>query len=196
MPIFIAVEGLHDLAVARRLLDELQLTEAPGPGSLEGKPKLDAKLRAYAASASVHPWFVLRDLDRDAACAGELVRQLVPQRPPLFHLRIAVRSVEAWLLADHVGMAGYLHAPVEKVPRNPDSLESPKTELVNLARKSSSRKIVTDIVPDEGGGRPTGKAYTARVIDFVRNTWRPAAAAERSPSLARCLRALRTLGRG
>lgn len=194
MMIYLASEGDDDLAVARRLLRHLGLSEAAGPGALAGKSKLDARLHAYAAGAAQSTWLVLRDLDEDAPCAGELVRELLPHRPPQFHLRIAVRAIEAWLLADPTNLAPYLHVPLAKVPRHPDQLTAPKTELVNLARRSTSRQIVADMVPEEGAGRPTGKAYSARVIAFARDAWDPQAAAKRSPSLARCIRALRSIG--
>lgn len=193
MQVFFATEGDDDAAAAQRLLEHVGLTAAPSPGSLRGKPTLDQKVAAYARAARSIPWFVLRDLDHDATCPGELVEKLVPWRPPLLALRVVVRSIESWFLADDEGIASYLDVPRTKVPRAPEALSHPKTDMVNLARLSREASVRRDMVPDDGGGRPTGKAYTQRLVTFARLHWTPERARRRSASLDRCLKALTAL---
>jgi hypothetical protein len=192
-PVKIAGEGDHDLAIARRLLGAVGLTVAPSPGALGGKSKLDPRIPFYCQAAARDAWFVLRDLDRDAPCAGGLVTMLAPHRPERMVLRVPVRSVEAWLLADRTGIARFLRVPEAKIPRQPDQLESPKTELVNVARKSKVAGVRDDIVPREGATRPTGPAYTLRLVEFTTAHWAPERARESSPSLERAMRALERL---
>lgn len=188
-----ATEGEDDAAVAQRLLSHVGLAIAHSPGAVNGKIALDKKLPIYARSANALPWLILRDLDHDAACPGELVETLVPSRPPLLVLRIAVRTVESWLLADDESIAEYLRVPRSKVPRQPEQLDHPKLEMVKLARLSSLAAVRRDMLPEEGGGRPTGKAYTQKLVTFAREHWDPERARRRSISVDRCLRALERL---
>lgn len=139
----VAVEGLLDAAVARRALGETDLELGP-IGGQRGKPWLDANLRAYNQAAQHQPWLVLRDLDHDAACAAALVQQLLPHRYQGMCLRVCVRAVEAWLLADLRHLSAFLQVPAEKLPELPDTLEDPKAALVALARRSRSTRIRED----------------------------------------------------
>lgn len=110
--------------------------------------------------------------------------------------RVAVRAIEAWLLADRERIAAYLGVSLHSVPALPDALADPKQALVNLARKSRRRAIRDELVPREGSGRQVGPAYSSRLQDFVLHPadgWRPEVAAGNSDSLARCIRAIERL---
>lgn len=189
----LTVEGLTDEAVALRLL------EATGCAlhkvySQQGKARLDARLEAYSSAARFRPWLVLRDLDHDAECAPELVDRLLPSRAALMCFRIAVRAAESWLLADAERIAAFLRVPRTLVPADPENLDDPKASLVNLARKSRNRSVTEDIVPRPASGRREGPAYASRMTEFVRSRergWRVEVAARYSPSLRRCLDALK-----
>ncbi|MCY1030136.1 hypothetical protein OV207_01605 [Corallococcus sp. BB11-1] len=160
-----------------------------------GKAKLDAKLAGFNHAARNAPWFVLRDLDQDAACAPALVKRLLPTPAKGMHLRIAVHQGESWLLADAERIATFLGVPVSSVPPAPDTIPNAKQALLNLARRSRSRELRAALVPAEGSTASVGKQYSTVVADFTRDAWRPAVAARRSDSLARCIRALESLGR-
>jgi hypothetical protein len=114
-------------------------------------------------------------------------------------LRVAVRAVEAWLLADAERLATFLYIPRHRVPTLPDAEADPKATLVRLARRSRSRLIRRDMVPRMGSSARVGPGYAGRIVEFVTATasrgWRPAVAAEHSDSLRRCLDALRGLSR-
>lgn len=187
---YYATEGDGDAAVACRLLTHVGFDVAPSPGAVGGKRVLDRKLSAYARSATALPWLILRDLDHDGACPSDLVQRLAPNRPPLLVLRIAVRAIESWLLSDDRGIAAYLRVPLAKVPRQPDQLDQPKQEMVRLARFSGLAAVRRDMVPEDGGGRPTGKVYTRRLVSFARDHWDPERARKQSTSLDACIRAL------
>jgi hypothetical protein len=100
--------------------------------------------------------------------------------------RIAVRSVEAWLLADREGLARFLGVPPVRIPADPDQLPRPKETLVQLATRSLRRVIRQDVVPRPGRGRPVGPAYSSQLIDFIESSWCPGLAAGFSDSLRRC----------
>ena len=64
-----------------------------------GKPALRAKIRGYNNAARRAPWVVLVDLDSDADCAPPLLHEWLTEPAPNICVRIAVRGVEAWLMA-------------------------------------------------------------------------------------------------
>jgi hypothetical protein len=186
----VAVEGDHDAAVVRRLLASMGF-EAGTIYGRKGKGALDRSIAGFNQGARHSRWLIVRDLDHDAACATTLVRRLVPDPAPHLCLRIAVRSLEAWLLADRNGMSDFLQVPMSKVPLDPESLPHPKQALVELAKYSRQRAIRDDMVPIPATGAQVGRGYTGRVIEFATQQWNPERAAEPSDSLRRCLRALR-----
>jgi hypothetical protein len=190
-----AVEGDIDEAVLRRVLKHigLQLGDVYGR---EGKPKLLQRLSGYNNAARFSPWVVLIDLDRDCPCAPPCARAWLPEPSVQMSFRVAVRAVEAWLLADRERIASSLAVNLRRVPRNPDGLAQPKVELVNLARQSRSRTIREELVPRQGSGRTVGALYTTYLIAFVEDAvsgWRPDQAANHSDSLRRCIHRLRSL---
>jgi hypothetical protein len=110
--------------------------------------------------------------------------------------RIAVREVEAWLLADQERLSTFLKVATARVPSEPEAEHDPKRAMVDIARKSRKREIREDMVPRPGSGRTVGPAYASRLIEFVSHPttgWRPDIAAKRSDSLRRCLACMRKL---
>ena len=81
---------------------------------------------------------------------------------------VAVRAVEAWLMADLRSFASFLGVGVKRVPRAPEQVANPKHAVVELARDSTRRVIREGFVPSEGSGRRIGPAYTDEVIQYVR----------------------------
>ncbi len=190
-----AVEGLLDAAVAARVLAHAGLALGHVQG-LRGKNWLDRNLRGFNAAAGRQPWLVLRDLDHDEPCAGALVARLLPRRAAGLCLRVCVRAADAWLLADHTGLAGFFQISPDLVCVDPETLPRPKAHIVELARRSRSANLRADVVPRAGTSADAGPAYAQRLREFVQSRWSPARAARRSPSVARCLRALRAVRAG
>lgn len=191
-----AVEGITDEAAVTRLCREcginLYRVHIPGAG---GKKELDQRIASYNAAARLGAWLILRDLDHDADCPADLVARLLPStwRKESLLLRIPVRSLEAWLLADRTALANFLAVRPALVPDHPEELPRPKRTLVDLARQSRRRDIRRDMVPVDGTSAEVGPGYTSRLIEFITHHWNPLAAASTSDSLSRCLRALRHL---
>lgn len=185
----IATEGILDAAVARRLLTDAGHSVI-AEYTQSGKTQLDPKICGFNHAARLSPWLVLRDLDHDAACPRALLDALCPLCADNMLLRIPVRAIEAWLLADHANMSRFIGVPVSAMPAQPDALDAPKAALLDIARHSRSRRVLADLVPPRRSGRSVAPGYNARLSQFVFNRWHPAQAALRSDSLKRCIAAI------
>jgi hypothetical protein len=194
MPVMIsaAVEGLVDEAVLRRLVYQAggALTAVYGN---RGKQHLRQHIDGYNRAARITPWVILMDLDDDADCAPPLRIAWLPQPARMMCLRVAVRAVEAWLLADQEEMARFLGVAASRIPLAPEAVMGPKRALVDIARHSRRRDVREDMVPRAGSARPVGPAYASRLIEFVQAHWRPEVAAQSSDSLRRCCERLSEL---
>ena len=186
-----AVEGVVDEAVVRKLIAHAGATPGDVYGR-QGKSFLRQKIAAYNNAARHAPWVVLVDLDNED-CAPPLRNAWLPQPAPHLCFRIAVREVEAWLLADSERLAQFLSVTRSKLPPDPERLADPKATMVNLARASRRRDIREDMVPRPGSGRQVGPAYSSRLIEFASADWRPDVAADRADSLLRATRCLKRL---
>ena len=188
----VLVEGATDEAVAKRLLSHagLVIADVYGRG---GKEDLLKRLIKYNQSARFIPWFVIVDLDNDAACAPQAITQWLPNAEVGLRFRVAVRTIEAWLLADVENLSRFLGVSPAKFPHNPDLDPHPKMTLVRIARTSRKKNSRESIVPTQGSNMSVALGYTARLIDFTENYRQPDEAAKRSDSLRRCINALSTL---
>jgi len=187
-----AVEGLIDESVVRKLIVEAGCKPGTVYGK-NGKSFLRRQIQGYNNAARHLPWMILVDLDHDADCAPPLCKEWVPDPAPYLCFRVAVREVEAWLMADADALATFLSVARSKIPADPEQLLEPKTEMVNLARYSRRSEISKDVVPRERSGRSVGPAYTSRLIEFVHTSWRPKVAIERAESLKRAIKCLKRI---
>jgi hypothetical protein len=187
-----AVEGIVDEAVVRKLI--VQTGGRPGTVyGKNGKPYLRWQIEGYNNAAKRLPWLVLVDLDRDAECAPPLCEQWLPDPALYLCFRVAVREVEAWLMADGESLSSFLSVARSRIAAEPEQLFVPKTEMVNLARHSRRRQIREDMVPRERSGRQVGPAYASRLMEYVETQWRPEVAAQGAESLRRAMDCLRRL---
>ena len=193
-----AVEGIVDEAVLRRLIAHAggQVGTVYGRS---GKPALREKIKGYNNAAHFTPWVVLWvvlvDLDNDADCAPPIRNAWLPVPAPYLCFRIAVREAEAWLMADKQTLASYLRVKANDVPAEPEKLKHPKDAMVNLARGSRRRDVLSDIVPRENSGRRVGPAYASRLVEYAQMHWRPEVAAGHAESLRRAIYRLQELVR-
>jgi hypothetical protein len=190
-----AVEGDLDEALLRRILDYIGVSLGAVYGR-KGKRFLLQSINGYNNAARYAPWIALVDLDRDCDCAPPCAQKWLARPSARMCFRVAVRAVEAWLLADRERLAQLLGVSVVWLPTNPDCLDDPKRELINLARRSRRRAIRDDLVPGQGSGRSVGPLYTTRMIEFLQDEttgWRLDRALRASESLARCVLRLRSL---
>jgi len=187
-----AVEGIVDEVMVQKLI-----AEAGGsPGTVygkNGKAFLRQKIQGFNNAARTWPWLVLVDLDNDAECAPQLCAQWVPVLASYMCFRVAVREVEAWLMADADSLASFLGVSRNRIPANPEQLDDPKTEMVNLARRSRCPAIRQDMVPREGSGRSVGPAYASRLIEYIQTSWHPEVAINRTESLRRSIKCLKQI---
>jgi hypothetical protein len=190
-----AVEGVVDEAVVKRLIVEAGGEIGPIYGK-RGKSLLKQRINGYNNAARHYPWIVLVDLNREADCPPPLKAVWLPNPSPFMCLRIAVREVEAWLLADRERFASFFRVRLLDIPAAPELMDDPKEVVIELSRKSRSRDIKLDMVPRPGSGRKIGPAYVSTLIEFVSDAqkgWRPYRAAQSSVSLKRCLASMREL---
>ena len=190
----VAVEGRLDAEVAQRILRSCGAEPQVPPVIANGRTSLIKNIRGYAQAANYMPWLVLCDLDYDE-CPPTLIehriRTRIPASPPLLCFRVAVRTVEAWLLADPA-LATFLGINTALLPGRPEHETRPKDKLVELALRSPRPEIRNGVGGDRKTAQPGG-SYTHELSHFVRNHWNPQRAAQRSPSLQRTLNAVQHL---
>lgn len=192
LPVTVVVEGTTDASILQRVIETGGCSIDVIHGQ-RGKGHIAANMRGYNNAARFSPWIILRDLDQDAVCAPSLIESLLPERSRWMNLRIAVRAVETWLLADPEALADYLRVRRALVPSDPESLADPKQALVNLARHSRVGAIRDDMAPAAGMTSRVGPAYASRISEFARDRWRPGIARHHSDSLRRCMDAVRRM---
>ena len=156
-----AVEGDLDEAVARRLIAHVGGAAGTVYGK-NGKDRIRQRIVGYNNAARHTPWLVLVDLDQDFDCAASLCKDWLPSgAASKLCFRVAIRAVEAWMMADLETLARFLGVARSKIPPNPEQVRDPKTDMVNLARSCRRRDIGEDIVPRPGSGRKVGPAYSS-----------------------------------
>jgi hypothetical protein len=183
---------MSDAAVLRRLLAHVGADAGPIHQAFS-KSKLLRQLPNYNRAARVALWIVIVDLDTNYDCAVAAKEAWLPEPAPQMCFRIAVREVESWLLGDAERIAGFLGISPNIVPRAPESLDDPKRKMIDLARRSSKKEIVKEMVPRDSSGKSEGPAYASRLAEFAADYWRPEIAAATCESVQRCLDCLRRL---
>ncbi len=83
-------------------------------------------------------------------------------------------------------------AAIRRLPGQPDTLRDPKDFLLDLARRAP-RSVRLDLRAEPGAIARQGLGYNARLSQLVREKWRPARAAARSPSLRSMIGRIREL---
>ena len=187
--VLLVVEDELSGIVLRKLVEEL------GKGLfvnnvllMGGFGKIKTGVQRFKNASKVTPHIVLTDLDmRD--CAPTLLKDWsvdTATKDMLF--RVAVREVEAWLLADREGVAKYLNLPLAKIPQHPELENDPKQAFFSLVRKCKKRRLVEELVPATGSSASIGPLYNSRMGNFVRDNWNIQRAAVNSDSLSRAIK--------
>lgn len=186
--ISLLVEGGLDEAVGRRILAHCGL-EAGTVYGKRGFGYIKEKLPGFAR-AGVRTLVLVDFMDTRLPCAGEVVSRWLGPATGGVVLRVVVRELESWLLADAAGVATFLGIPVGRVTAEPEALLDPKRTMIDLARRSRHRGVRDSMVPTPESGAIEGPAYTSCLQYFVAERWDPVRAAQRAPSLRRCLAAV------
>lgn len=158
-----------------------------------GNGYLRSRLSNFSEMASQRPLLVITDLDQ-MACAPALLADWFGKRlrPQNLLLRVAVREIESWLLADHDAIRLLIGRKVGRIPVEPDCLPDPKSTLLALAQHAS-RQVRDELVAWQGQKIRQGLGYNATLTQWLREHWSPERAASRSPSLHRARIRLREL---
>lgn len=192
----IAVEGACDGLAAQKLVESCGLSVRV-VHDCRGKPSLDKRLEGFLRAANHSGWFILRDLDNDAACAPTFLRDKSLTIPKLASFRVAVRSLEAWLLADANNVAEWLNVKTSAIPTEPEEMPWPKRDLANIAAKSRTKLVRERMAPRPENGSIVGPEYGAAVFEFIRDRWdfEQAIRSGRAPSLEKAVSSLKRLER-
>lgn len=191
IPIHLAVEDELSEVVLRAILMQSGRDYAVGSCfRRHGFGHLKRGIGGFNNAAKGVPFLVLADLD-SAECAPVLIRDCLraPAHKNLL-FRVAVREVEAWLLAHRTAFASFLGIRSDLLPPSPDDLANPKELLIGLARRSRRRRLREAIVPGMGSTAKIGPDYNAALSAFVESDWDVKEAQRRSPSLGRAAKAI------
>lgn len=193
LPITLAVEDELSEHILRSLL--IQTKRNFYIGAVYGKKGfgfLKQKLPAFNNAAKSSSYLLLTDLDNHN-CVPALIedwfRCQLSEYPKRRHtnliFRVAVREVEAWVMADRERFADFLGVSKSLIPDQLDTVPDPKKLLLQIAAKSRNRDLRNDIVPRPGDKRKIGPDYNGRLGEFVQSSWRADVAYAHSSSLAR-----------
>ena len=174
--VFIFVEDELSEAVISRIISYIESSEGKDFGyrytfNKRGCGNIKREMRKYNDIAGTYPVIVLVDLDT-TDCAPLLIDEFVdfsPNRKLVF--RVAVREVEAWLLADRRNLADFLGVGINKIPARSEEVADPKDKLISIARRSRKREIKEDIPPETASMAEIGKNYNGRLKEFVIREW-------------------------
>jgi hypothetical protein len=182
---YIALASEDELseAVGRRLSREANL-EVTLPLRKGGNGYLRSRLPNFCQLANHYPVVLLTDLDA-GACAPALLSDWFNEleRPANLVFRVAVREIEAWLIADREALADFLSVNVRHVTPQPETILDPKQALIGAALKAP-RRLREELVAVQGSFAAQGIGYNRILGAFVETRWDPERAAARSPSLA------------
>ena len=191
IPINLAVEDPLSEIVLRKNFRDSNKTYAAGTCFCRGgSGYLKKNIQGFNNAAKATPFLVLTDLDK-TECPPILLQEWLPRpKYPNLLLRVAVREVEAWLLAHREAFARFLGIQRQLIPHGVDDLPYPKLFLLTLAKKSKNRSLREAIVPPPKSTAKIGPDYNGRLSFFVEKFWEIAKAAQNSPSLQRTVRAI------
>ncbi len=183
-----ATEGLLDATVAEKLIVYYGGKVGRFSDYLGGKAEVDRLIPKYADAAKHGiARLVLRDLDNDEQCAGALVARLLPNSANKLCLRIAIREIESWLMADIEAFASAIPVRKSEILLNTDDIQNPKRFILDSVRRSGNRKLKRMLLSRDANQAFEGPEYTSFLQQFAMQKWSPdrAISGGRSVSLTR-----------
>lgn len=148
-----------------------------------GGAKFWIKAASYNQAGMRMPVLGLVDLERET-CAPALLAKQLPNKAQGFYLRVAVRMLESWLLADRRAIADFLGVSLAAIPKDPDDELHPKRKLIELVKRSSSKTIREAMLPGDSGAL-VGPEYVTTMCQFITDHWQSERARKLSSSLDR-----------
>jgi hypothetical protein len=191
IPVNIAVEDPLSETLLRTLMVQTKKPYAIGTCYSEGGfGYLKKNLSGFNAGARFVPMIILTDLDR-YACVPELIHDWFErERNPNLLLRVAVKEIEAWVLAHRKAFLSFFEIPRHEIPHQVDKIDDPKRFLIELVRKSPNQERRRRIVPPVNSTRTQGPDYNACLTEFVQHEWKATEAIKLSASIQRTWKAL------
>ncbi len=188
--IYLVVEDVLSETVARIMLDHANRGFEVGfVYGLRGNGWMKQRMNGFNNAAQGIPYLIITDQD-DQLCPTAVIQEWLPTpRHPNLIFRVAVREVEAWLLADRKGIASFLNVSETHISRDVEILSDPKKSLIEAAKRSRKRNIREDIVP-VGLTSKIGPDYNGCLGEFVVKHWNLKVARANSESLERAMCAL------
>ena len=153
-----------------------------------GHGYIKKNIGGFNNAAKATPFLVMTDLDTED-CAPGLIEKWLNKRTlqPNLLFRVAIKEVEAWLLAHRRAFAEFVGVRDGLVPRNVEQIADPKRKLIDIVRTSRRKRIREDIVPPQGSTREQGPDYNGRLVRFVDDHWNPRDCANVSRSLEKAI---------
>lgn len=181
-------------AVAQRLIGDVF-----GEGMVgnrlgrKGSGYLIKRMASFRQMANREPVLILTDLDR-ANCPPELLQKWSNglDFPENLLIRVVVREIEAWVLADRNGTADFLGVSPNLIPLNPEEIADPKSFLLNIARRAR-REVRAELIVSKGAVASQGLGYNRTLSSFVAGSWSLEKAILASASLSKAMLRLREL---
>lgn len=185
-------EGQSDMVIARKLI--VVAGHAPGrayprENGAQGKAAVDRLVAGLNAGAAFgNPVLVLRDMD-EADCPASLIQQLLTTRSPRMLLRIAVRSADAWLMADRKAYAIFCGIKERQIPEMVENLARPKSIIEAWLDNGKARRLARFVIQQRRLGMPNYQIIGQWHAEFARSDWDPirAANSDTCPSLQRAI---------
>lgn len=142
IPINLVFEDVLSEAVIKQMLKQSQRPFSVGNClNKRGNDQIKKNLLGFNHAAKGMPYLVLTDLDKADCPLVILSEWLTQPKHPNLLFRIAVKEVEAWLLAHRAAFAEFLGISIDLIPVDADRIPDPKQLLINLAKKSKKRNL-------------------------------------------------------
>ncbi|MDE2149816.1 MAG: hypothetical protein KGJ55_08300 [Gammaproteobacteria bacterium] len=189
------VEGPTDEMALSRILSDVGLEKGTTFGR-RGIPEVRrlAPGLVKRASGSGIPLLILVDLIGSGDdCAAHIPDSIALHRDEKTLVRVAVRELESWLLADVDGLRSFFGDIGKWVLRDPEAEHDPKRAFFNIARKSKRHNTREGLVSERDGSLVAGPDYLGLMSEFLSQHWNPARARERADSLCRCMSRIEAL---
>jgi len=153
-----------------------------------GNRYIIANINHFNEDADNIPYFILTDLDYWPCPPGLMDEWLDDEKHPNLIFRIAVHSVESWLMADFDNFSHFFRIPNEEMRRDLEEIIEPQKYLLFLIDKYSTKEFKDAMLPKKGA--KIGRQYNAYLTEFINKRWNYHYAERYSKSLRHALRAI------
>lgn len=161
-----------------------------GISGKKGNDYIRRSLKGFNEASKFIPHIIITDLDR-VKCAPILISEWAgfPIKSTLL-FRIAVKTSDAWILADRKSFSQFFGVPLNKIPLDTETITEPKRFIINLA-KNSRKKFTKELIPV--GNAIQGPGYNLHLQKFVFNHWNPEEAVRSNQSLRKAVERINAL---